>query len=519
MAYSINKTDGTVVATVADGTLDTASTSLSLIGKNYAGYGEVLNENQIRIIENFANTSSNTPTAPLKGQIWYNTTANQLQVYNGSSFKSVSGANVASAEPTNTAQGDLWYDSGNGQLYVYNGTSFTLVGPQTTSGTGVTGSVSTTITDSDGVDRTVLQFKVADIIVAMLSSVEFTPQTAISGFSLVSKGFDLSTAVTGNKFVGTSTDSDGLGGVSAASFLRSDANDTTSGTLGVLNDTGFTLGVDSDFKMSQSGSDTTLKNVTSNGDIIFNVNDGGSDTVALTIDGATAGVLVAGDLTVSGTLITSGSVQNINVTNLNVQDPLIVLGSGSTNTTATDKGLIMDRGVDSNAAFIWDESADEFACITTTEDGTTAGNVTISGYATIHATATAAQYSDLAERYHGPGNLEPGDVVNIGGDNEIRKTESNEHDCFGVISTQPAVQMNADAGDDGSHPYVALAGRVPCKVEGNVGKGQRLIPGDTPGTAKGADVRDLTITNIVGRSLETKITEDISIVEIVVGKV
>jgi hypothetical protein len=79
--------------------------------------------------------------------------------------------------------------------------------------------------------------------------------------------------------------------------------------------------------------------------------------------------------------------------------------------------------------------------------------------------------------------------------------------------------MNADAGDDGSHPYVALAGRVPCKVEGNVGKGQRLIPGDTPGTAKGASTQDLTITNIVGRSLEDKITEDISIVEIVVGKV
>ena len=90
MAYSINKSDGTVVATVADGTLDTTSSSLSLIGKNYAGYGEVLNENQIKIIESFANTSSNIPTAPLKGQVWYNTTANQLQVYNGSTFKSVS---------------------------------------------------------------------------------------------------------------------------------------------------------------------------------------------------------------------------------------------------------------------------------------------------------------------------------------------------------------------------------------------------------------------------------------------
>ena len=98
MAYSINKSDGTVVATVADGTLDTASSTLWLIGKNYAGYGEVLNENQIKMVENFANTSSNTPTAPLKGQVWYNTTANQLQVYNGSTFKSVSGANVASSQ-------------------------------------------------------------------------------------------------------------------------------------------------------------------------------------------------------------------------------------------------------------------------------------------------------------------------------------------------------------------------------------------------------------------------------------
>jgi hypothetical protein len=118
MAYAINKTDGTVVATVADGTLDTTSSSLSLIGKNYAGYGEVLNENQIKILENFANTQSNAPTSPLEGQVWYNTTANQLQVYNGSSFKSVSGANVSASEPTNTAQGDLWYDSTNGQLYV-----------------------------------------------------------------------------------------------------------------------------------------------------------------------------------------------------------------------------------------------------------------------------------------------------------------------------------------------------------------------------------------------------------------
>ena len=514
MAYAINKTDGTVVATVADGTLDTTSSSLSLIGKNYAGYGEVLNENQVKILENFANTSSNQPTSPLEGQVWYNTTANQLQVYNGSSFKSVSGANVAASEPTNTAQGDLWYDSTNGQLYVYSGSSFVLVGPASTSGAGVTGAVSQTITDNTGVDRTVLQFKIADTIIGMLSSVEFTPQTSISGFATISKGFDLSTAISSNKFVGTATDSDALGGVAAASYLRAASNDTTAGTLGVLNDTGLTVGVDSDFTISQSGANTTLKNVTQDGDIIFNVNDGGADTVAMTIDGATATTSIT-NLNVTGTMTTSGSVENINVTNLNVADPLIVLGAGSTNTSATDKGLLIDRGVETNAAFIWDESADEFACITTTETGTTSGNVAISTYATIHATATAANYSDLAERYHGLG-LEPGDVVNIGGDNEIRKTTPNEEDCFGVISTDPAFKMNADAGLDSTHPYVALSGRVPCKVEGPVAKGQRLIPGDTPGTAKAADIEDLTMTNVIGRALEAKTDAEVGLVEITV---
>ena len=517
MAYAINKTDGTVVATVADGTLDTTSSSLSLIGKNYAGYGEVLNENQVKILENFANTSTNSPTAPLQGQIWYNTTANQLQVYNGSSFKSVSGANVSASEPTNTAQGDLWYDSTNGQLYVYNGTSFVLVGPQSTSGAGITGSVSTTITDNTGVDRTVLQFKIADTIVGMLSSVEFTPQTAISGFATISKGFDLSTAITSNKFVGTATDADALGGVAAASYLRADTNDTTSGTLGVLNDTGFTVGVDSDFTISQSGANTTLKNVTQDGNILFNVNDGGADSNAITIDGATNTTQIA-NLTVTGTLTTSGDVQNINVTNLNIQDPLIVLGSGSTNTSATDKGLVIDRGVETNAAFIWDESADEFAAVLTTESGTTAGNVAISSYTRINATATAAQYSDLAERYETDENLQPGHVVNLGGNKEIRMCKPHEDECFGVISTNPAFEMNAGAGPDSTHPFVALAGRVPCKVEGVVAKGARLIPGPTAGVAIATSTENITQFNQIGRALEDKDTDDFGTIEIVVGK-
>ena len=97
MAYTINKTDGSVLATIADGTLDT-STSLQLIGKNYAGYGEILNENTVKLLENFANSTA--PTNPLTGQMYYNTSTAQVEVYNGTAFKAVSGAIISATSPT-----------------------------------------------------------------------------------------------------------------------------------------------------------------------------------------------------------------------------------------------------------------------------------------------------------------------------------------------------------------------------------------------------------------------------------
>jgi hypothetical protein len=78
--------------------------------------------------------------------------------------------------------------------------------------------------------------------------------------------------------------------------------------------------------------------------------------------------------------------------------------------------------------------------------------------------------------------------------------------------------MNADAGNDDTHPYVALAGRVPCKVEGVVAKGARLIPGPTPGVAIATDIENVTMFNQIGRALEDKDTDDFGTIEIVVGK-
>ena len=115
MAYTINKTSGTILATVADGTIDT-TTDITLVGKNYAGYGEFLNENQIKLLENFANSSA--PSSPIAGQIWWDTTNSLLKVYTGSAFKTISASTASSSQPSSSVTGDLWWDTTNGQLKV-----------------------------------------------------------------------------------------------------------------------------------------------------------------------------------------------------------------------------------------------------------------------------------------------------------------------------------------------------------------------------------------------------------------
>jgi len=134
-------------------------------------------------------------------------------------------------------------------------------------------------------------------------------------------------------------------------------------------------------------------------------------------------------------------------------------------------------------------------------------------------TATSAEYADLAERYAADKEYEPGTLVKIGGSHEITQTlQVADDEVFGVISTAPGFEMNSAAGTDATHPYVALAGRVPCKVVGKIRKGQRLISSNTPGHAQvdtGAGVLDYRL--VVGRALADKMDNGIGVVEIIVG--
>jgi len=170
MAYTINKTDGTALTTITDGTSDN-TTSLVLFGKSFSGFGEGLNENLVKLLENAASTSA--PTAPLKGELWFDTTTNQLKVYNGTSFEPTGGAKTSSSTPTNASAGDLWHDSTNDQLYVYTGSAFLLVGPVYTSGQQLSGWKIETLGSSGG-NKVVSSMYAGNTRVAILSLATFT---------------------------------------------------------------------------------------------------------------------------------------------------------------------------------------------------------------------------------------------------------------------------------------------------------------------------------------------------------
>ena len=173
MAYKINNTFGTLLVSLADGTIDVATTDLTLIGKGYAGFGEKLNENLIKLLENFNNTSA--PSNKIQGQLWYDKTNNQLNVYTGAKFKPVGSPTPSTSQPTNAVLGDEWFDTTNNQYYIYNGSAWTLIGPTTVAGSGVTQVFAESPEDNTGVKRSILKLVANDAVVGVVSNLAFTP--------------------------------------------------------------------------------------------------------------------------------------------------------------------------------------------------------------------------------------------------------------------------------------------------------------------------------------------------------
>jgi hypothetical protein len=466
MAYTVTTTNGTVLTTVADGTVNTTTTSLTLIGKNYAGYGIFLNENYVTLLENFSNTTP--PNAPLTGQLWYDNVNDILKIYNATTnvWKPISSSISQGTAPSAaiSVTGDIWWDTTNAQLKVWSGSAWITIGPAYTSTSGTSGPVTQTILDISAASHVVTMFYISNSVIMILSKdTTFTPQTAIPGFSTIIPGLNLisTSTLTGAQFTGATTGASTLGGYTASQFLRSDVSQTTNYPFGAAG--GLTVGSDLIFNAS-SGTVAVVSETTLNKDIRFDVNKNGSTAQALLISASTNTATFGNALAVTGTSTFSGTL----------------LPSGTVNIGA---------------------SGNKFANV----------------YANyLVGTSVQSQYADLAERFASDAIYPAGTVVALGGVKEITAAvEELTEDVFGVISTAAGFLMNGNAGSNETHPAIAVNGRVPVRIIGQVKKGDRLVSAGA-GLARAAKRSEITAFNVIGRSLEDKYTKDEGTVEAIV---
>jgi hypothetical protein len=339
MAYTINLTDGTVFATVPDGQVNTSS-SMVLVGKNYAGYGEFLNENVIHLLESGANTTA--PSSPLTGQLWWDKSSNLLKVYNGSIFKTISAATASASAPTGNVQGDLWYDTVNQQLKVFTGAGFIVVGPAFSSQEGTAGAIPETIIDSSSNPHFVTTLFVNDNRVAIVSQdAAFTPAAPInSTFPTIFNGVTLWNSGS-PVFGGTATNADLLDNLDSLDFMRATANTQTTGTLRVQNNTGLFVGTANVFNVNTTTTDANIKSNISNGNLVLQANVGGTTVDVARVIGSTGVFAVSNSATVgttlqvtgnttAGNLVTGGQVTAVgNVRGGNITSPGLVSVTGT----------------------------------------------------------------------------------------------------------------------------------------------------------------------------------------------
>ena len=294
MPYILTKSNGTQLTVIQDGSLDN-STDLTFVGKNYAGYGQVQNENLVKLLENFANNTNNPPSKPLTGQLWYDTTRKKLNVYNGATFQEFTLGNTVSAtKPTDQTIGDFYWDAADQKLYVYNGLEYILIGPPGNSSPLVSSIVASTVKEDDGINtRLVLKGKIGNDTPVIISSLDFTPlnteDIVSQGFSYVKKGMTLpgtssasgSSTANGYFFWGTAGDALKLGGIDASNYvLRSNLTGLPSLTL--ISDDGILVGLQNVMRLHAKATVGYLSNVADQ-TINFNVRDTPTSVTSSTV--------------------------------------------------------------------------------------------------------------------------------------------------------------------------------------------------------------------------------------------
>lgn len=489
MAYQINRYNNAVLTSVEEGTVNQA-TDIKLVGKNYAGYGEIQNENFIFLLENFS--GANAPPRALSGQVWYDSASSKLKFYNGSQWKTTGGAEVSASAPSGLVEGDFWWDNANEQLYAQGASGFVLVGPQQTS-TNVTQMITTQVRDTLAVTHNVIVgYADGDPVVILSADDDFEiddtdQENVITGFTHVKKGFslvntpysgaDAGVTTTSHRFWGSASDSDKLGGELASDYvLKSNAEFTASVRFP---DAGIAIGQSSDLKLFvENDNQGVIQNSVGNSNLIkFKANNGSGTAVhSLTIN--STGMVPAAD-----------SAFDLGTAGVAFRAIYSDVFAG----LATKAGSIELASVQYNPSLS--------ATPTTVALRDTSGNITANEFV---GTATQARFADLAEKYTTEVEYSVGTVVAV--------CEHEEHEMAlatptsvvaGVISEKPAYLMNAEA--DGQ--AVALKGRVPVRISGPVKKGDKVFV-EQDGLASTLGNGDL-----VGVALESNLAQEEKLVE------
>jgi len=379
MTYALNKTDGTLLIELVDGKVDSDTTDLTFIGKNYQGFGEFLNENFIKLLENFSNNAP--PSNPLRGQTWYDRSTDRLKVYDGNTWRNTDNNSISNTQPLDKIDGDIWIDSRNDQLYFWNGTDWILVGPNYTSSQGKSGFKTETVKDNNGQNKNILKILLGNSLLAIVSKERFTPFPAITGFDTLDQGININSAFSNFAFYGQADSA--LKIINSSQTQEYDADDfllKSTGSLQIIkdniwieNNSGLQIGQGNQTRIFTEGNKIVTENLQENVDYEIRVSDGPGDPSkypALFVDTSERhlGILtntpaytldVNGDMRVSGNLLIQGEAVNFEIQNLVVEDFTIELGNSADSTILGDDSTAIVSSLDGAGIVIKSPSEDK----------------------------------------------------------------------------------------------------------------------------------------------------------------
>ena len=382
MAYTVNKTDGSIVATVSDGQIDQGSTDLTLIGKNFSGFGDYLNENFVKLLENFASQSQ--PKQPLAGQLWFDTSENRIKVYSGSEWKAVGTSALSLARPLDISTGDFWYNTSTAQLFFFDGTKDVLVAPVYSSSQGFSGVKVETVEDSDRRNKIITGIYSGGRLMGYYSTQEFTLRNPIPDYNTVNQNLEVipntlikigfNSADATFKWQGTTDNTDKLGNIDAIFYVRKDQPNVLTESLTIQRNDGLFFGSGPQGQLAvENFRDVTLRNTTEDGKVTFRATRAGNLLNYFVISPSTSGsdliqiapanplslTTIGGSVEITGDLKVLGNMVSVDVSTLRVEDINIELGRRSDGSNITDAqayngGIVLKGSTDHY--IVWNEA-------------------------------------------------------------------------------------------------------------------------------------------------------------------